>query len=66
MSNITKEYCPYCDKETKVKKYKADNQGKMDTAERLFFGVFTLGMSEMMLETEYKCLSCGNTFSEND
>ena len=66
MSNITREYCPYCDKETNVKKYKADNRGKTSTSERIWFGIFTLGMSEMMIETEYKCLSCGNTFSEND
>jgi hypothetical protein len=53
-------FCTECKKYTPHRCYK-DNE---NIVARLFFGLATMGLAEMVNDTNYECLECGQLWIE--
>lgn len=53
-------HCPRCDRRTLHSCWKEEpTGGKANAAERLFLGLMTAGISELVMPSWRKCLRCG-------
>lgn len=58
----SKRYCGWCDRETQHEHWKNSVMGdRANLAERVFEGLFTFGISELVNPSFRKCLRCGYT-----
>ena len=55
-----KNYCNWCEKETLHYEWTEDGYGGSG-ASRIFTTIVSLGMSNLMIDTYLKCLTCNKT-----